>query len=81
MNQQQRDRWASELLTQTLGIAWHESSPQARRVADAAADRVAQLTHERDTHEQARTALEETVAQQQAELAVAGRQLRLMRGG
>lgn len=46
MNQQHQDQWASELLTQTLGIAWHDSEPQARKLADAAARCVAELNRD-----------------------------------
>lgn len=46
MNQQEQDRWASDLLAKTLGIAWHDSDPQARRIADAAARYVADLNQD-----------------------------------
>ena len=37
MSEQSRDKWAKELLESALSIDWHDSEPQARRVADAAA--------------------------------------------
>jgi hypothetical protein len=46
MNQQQQDQWASELLTKTLDLAWYDSEPQARYVADAAARYVAEMTRD-----------------------------------
>ncbi|MCE9664488.1 hypothetical protein LY622_13700 [Halomonas sp. M5N1S17] len=46
MNEQQRDRWANDLVTNTLGMAWHESDPQARKVADAAARYFEEANHD-----------------------------------
>ena len=44
MNEQSRDKWAKELLESALSIDWHDSEPQARRVADAAAAKVEEST-------------------------------------